>query len=420
MAVLLPLALTACVTGGGTEPKPASLNEGTRGLEGLTWTQIGPDNELVIKTLTAGGGCPEIAVDGVKRTMAPRGEHDQAFPMGVCEAAVTEGDHEAKLGTQSYPIRTGTAQKIVVLGDTGCRIKKTETETVVQDCNDPNHWPFAKIAAAAAAEQPDLVIHLGDYHYREAPCPEGQKGCEGAASGDTWEAWRQDFFEPAKPLLTKAPWIFVRGNHESCKRAGHGWFRYLDPRPWTESCSDQTPPYVAVFGNHILAVVDAADAQNVHPSLLDIPATQDAFLWILTHRPFLTPPPPGWAPELPAELPMHLRGLGKVSAVLAGHRHLLSLNQFRDNRPPELIVGNSGTTLDPVEPGSDKVASSGGPGYQGVAHRDFGYLTMERKGADVWNVVAHDVNGKSVINCQLQGSSGHKTVLNCDASLESH
>ena len=28
-----------------------------------------------------------------------------------------------------------------------------------------------------------------------------------------------------------APWIVVRGNHESCSRAGQGWWRFLDPRP---------------------------------------------------------------------------------------------------------------------------------------------------------------------------------------------
>jgi len=36
---------------------------------------------------------------------------------------------------------------------------------------------------------------------------------------------------PAAPLLAAAPWLLVRGNHESCDRAGQGWWRFLDPRP---------------------------------------------------------------------------------------------------------------------------------------------------------------------------------------------
>ena len=44
-------------------------------------------------------------------------------------------------------------------------------------------WPFPKIAATAAAARPDLVIHVGDYHYREAPCPAERAGCANSPSG---------------------------------------------------------------------------------------------------------------------------------------------------------------------------------------------------------------------------------------------
>src|SRR5438309_1335623 len=78
--------------------------------------------------------------------------------------------------------------------------------TSVQDCNDPMSWPFATIARLAAAKHPDLVIHVGDYHYRESPCPADRLGCAGSPHGDNWAVWQKDLFDPAAPLLAAAPW----------------------------------------------------------------------------------------------------------------------------------------------------------------------------------------------------------------------
>ena len=114
--------------------------------------------------------------------------------------------------------------RVVVIGDTGCRIKGT----AVQDCNDPSKWPFASVASKAAESKPDLVIHVGDYLYREEPCPAGsQASCGGTPAGDTWAAWNADFFTPAKNLLAAAPWAFARGNHRIVRRCSwRGWFYY--------------------------------------------------------------------------------------------------------------------------------------------------------------------------------------------------
>ena len=88
-------------------------------------------------------------------------------------------------------------------------------------------WPFATIAAIIAGHRPDLVVHLGDYYYRESSCPDGEEGCAGSPFGDRWSSWNADFFAPARPLLRSAPWVFVRGNHEGCERGGKGWYRFL-------------------------------------------------------------------------------------------------------------------------------------------------------------------------------------------------
>jgi len=89
-------------------------------------------------------------------------------------------------------------------------------------CDDPAAWPFARVAMTAAGFAPDLVIHVGDYHYRETPCAD-RAGCANSPHGDTWRAWQADFFDPAEGLLASAPWIMLRGNHEDCLRAGAGW-----------------------------------------------------------------------------------------------------------------------------------------------------------------------------------------------------
>ena len=127
-------------------------------------------------------------------------------------------------------------KSIAAFGDTGCRLKSAKTAAKeddingadargkFQDCNDPALWPFAQVAQSVADAKPDLVIHVGDYLYRESACPAGDAGCARSPYGDDWPTWKADFFAPAAPALRAAPWIVVRGNHEICRRAGAGLF----------------------------------------------------------------------------------------------------------------------------------------------------------------------------------------------------
>ena len=85
-----------------------------------------------------------------------------------------------------------------MIGDSGCRIKVSDN--VFQNCNDAATWPFATVAATAAAAAPDLVIHVGDYHYRENACPPGNVGCAGSPWGYGWDSWEADLFAPAAKL----------------------------------------------------------------------------------------------------------------------------------------------------------------------------------------------------------------------------
>src|SRR6516165_4212442 len=70
----------------------------------------------------------------------------------------------------------------------------------------------------AAGFEPDLVLHVGDYQYRENKCPVDIAGCVDAGWGYGWDTWDADLFTPGAALLAAAPWIMVRGNHEECAR----------------------------------------------------------------------------------------------------------------------------------------------------------------------------------------------------------
>jgi phosphodiesterase/alkaline phosphatase D-like protein len=78
-----------------------------------------------------------------------------------------------------------------VIGDTGCRLKLADN--YFQSCSDSEKWAFRSMVEAAAKTKPDLVIHVGDYHYRENACPEGNKDCAGSPWGYGWDTWKADF-----------------------------------------------------------------------------------------------------------------------------------------------------------------------------------------------------------------------------------
>ncbi|MGZ3657083.1 MAG: metallophosphoesterase [Bdellovibrionota bacterium] len=394
---LLPFLFLAACAAPKINPKP--------NVE-FAWTALGAGGKAIVRAVVS-GSCPNLVADGREIPMTERLAPEEDFPLPVCEAEAPPGARALTVGGKSAPAITSAFRRILFLGDTGCRIKKgKDGKTTAQACNDPEQWPFARIAAAAASWKPDLVIHVGDYHYRESDCPPGNAACAGSITGDRWPSWRQDFFAPGAPLLAAAPWIFIRGNHEVCKRAGHGWFLLLDPRPLPAACTDTSPAYRIPVEHHLLAVIDSSVDKNIVPSLADVPAsTKEAFTWLLLHRPFLTPGADDEA-KSPAHLTKELSAPGAISAVFSGHRHILSLNQFSDSRPPELITGNGGDALESLE-------KKRGMGIKSAQFRDFGFLTLEKKENGAWVMQEHDRNGAVVKICELKEIAGRKTELRC-------
>ena len=287
-----PAGSTPAVPSLSTNPAAAGTNIGAATFT----TQLASANASLV---TSGGlvaraivqpdangnaSCPKIRISGVESAMtvrapavtsvASRGDFYGSarlvdFPVLTCEAALPANTKSASINGQPLKVLPTTAavNRVVVVGDTGCRVKgptafvqaadgTTSGGDRLQDCSSEAAWPYAKLSRVAASFNPDLIVHNGDMHYREG-FPEGVEkafgGSANAASGGSqqdnaaikakfaaagisdsvsygWRAWEEDFFKAAGPLLGAAPWAMTRGNHELCDRAAQGWFRFLDTR----------------------------------------------------------------------------------------------------------------------------------------------------------------------------------------------
>ncbi len=377
------------------------------------WVEFAADSSLSVRQIVdRGAACPRSTVDGAAVAMARRGIADDKFPIEVCEAIAPLATARLAVGDRALPVVPAAARRVVVLGDTGCRL----AGRAVQDCNDPVAWPFATIARRAAARKPDLVIHVGDYYYRENTCPAGRAGCAGSPYGDNWPVWQAEFFDPAAPLLAAAPWVMVRGNHESCRRGGRGWFRLLDPRPLAGDCADMTEPYRVSAGGLNLLMFDSADADDFKADEKKIAAYAAQFTrllsgapahsWLLTHRPV-------WAQAqgdlggLTTNLTQQasIRGLvpDTLDMVVAGHLHIFAGYEFGPGRPAQLIVGTGGDRLLPLAKTPIVGAEIDGMAIRkGIAFERFGYFVMERAG-DGWDGVFYGVDDAVLARCRVAG-----------------
>ena len=381
------------------------------------WVEVAPGEALSVRIIVMPDtDCPTVSADGASVAMLPRALPDASFPIRVCEARVPEATGRLSIGDVPLPTLPATVKRIVVIGDTGCRIARY----AVQDCDDPKAWPFARIARAAAAQHPDLVIHVGDYFYREAACPPARPGCAGSPYGDNWPAWRADFVDPAAPLLAAAPWVMVRGNHELCARGGQGWFRLLDPYPGRADCVDSTLPYRLSVGGLDLLVFDNADANDIlaPPATVALYAGQLAPLlahapagsWLLLHHPVWALGPPGPLAGLSTNQTMQaaIRGLvpPSLDLVLSGHVHAFISYDFGAERPAQLIVGTGGDNLQiRVQTEIAGAELDGMTVHDGIALARFGYLVLDRDPQGGWAGVLYTPDDTILARCKIAGRS---------------
>lgn len=385
------------------------------------WVELAPGGMLSVRAVVApDAACPSVSADGAPVAMQSRAVPAAAFPVRVCEARVPQATTRLSIGNAPLPTVPPTVNRIVVIGDTGCRIARY----AVQDCDNPTAWPFPRVAKAAATKHPDLVIHVGDYYYRETACPAGRPGCAGSPHGDNWPAWKADFFDPAAPLLAVAPWVMVRGNHELCKRGGQGWFRLLDPHPEPypsrPDCTDTTPPYRVSVGGLGLLLFDDADADDfpARPEKVAFYAGQLAPLleqapagaWLLLHRPVWALGPPGIPAPFSTNQTMQaaIRGLvpPALDLVLSGHVHDFLSYDFGPERPAQLIVGTGGDNLQDL--GHVPIAGAELDGMtvrDGIALERFAYLVLDRNPAGGWDGALYAPDDTILARCRVAGRS---------------
>jgi hypothetical protein len=193
---------------------------------------------------------------------------------------------------------------------------------------------------------------LGDFIYREAEC-KYQDRCGGSPYGQNSATWEADFFSPANPLLETVPWIFARGNHESCQREWRGWYLFLDPHSltnnsWTVCASNQerSNPFQILLDGLDLLVMDTADEADLTDYQTTLNKhTGSSPAWFITHRPFWGIG--GGFNSKPQGGVIHSVQNANIRFLVSGHTHLFEMIQFVNNYvSPQMIAGGGATGLD--------------------------------------------------------------------------
>jgi hypothetical protein len=416
------------------------------------------DGGAIARVVNPAATCPVMRVDGHDVAMTvrfaaatvplratastPENSKPSAFPVTVCEAMLPSGAKRAAVDGVKLPVPKRDVRRIVVIGDTGCRLKASDK--AYQPCNDPAQYPFARIAASAAKWRPDLIVHVGDYQYRENPCPASETGCTGSPWGYGWDTWRADFFGPGAPLLAAAPIAPARGNHETCNRAGQGWWRLLDGRPRmagrdcddpaNDQAGDWSEPYAVPLGHGAqLVLLDLAAASGkalasddwrrpafeVSYQSLAALAAKMHYTFAVDHHPILgfaataksgvatlSPGNPAIQSVFGAHGPRQLPP--GVAVLLSGHYHAWEQVSFTGDQPSQFITGFSGTLEDIVPlpehlpPGAEPAPGAAVASFASWID-GFGYMTLERTDAHAWRALVHGVDGRVVNRCTITG-----------------
>lgn len=407
---------------------------------------------------------------------------DTDFPVTVCEAVMspnTAYSHQQD-GISLAAVKPDP-HNVQVYGDSGCKVSDCGVAGVSSD--------FEALANLGATQPRDLILHMGDYNYRGtsghfAKSPSGSdiyaydagdiphpvpsctyndtyysQNSSNSPKPDSWQYWKADFFAAAKTLLPTAPWVFARGNHELCSRAGTGWFYFLGPGSSLANsgvsqmqCPDQgdfnnpppnvaqqiemIPPYMLEMDNLQLWVMDSANACDTYHSnpltaeylqqyeQLAAQTVNNKPTWLVSHRPIWGYQDGGsinnmlqtaLADSAAAKLP------AAVKLSLAGHMHIYESLTFFDHagettaRPPQIIIGNSGVALGGA-PGPGTAPTIDGQTTKYSAAQDFGYLQMQLQSNGDWRGQVSDQAGAAIVHCDSRNPVAGNAICGCDPS----
>jgi predicted phosphodiesterase len=420
---------------------PVMLPEASLAETHAAWVQlVGPGRDASIRVITDGAPCPTLKADGADLPMQVRAKPGPlfkpgtdvppaSFPVRVCEVTAPPGKASILLDGKALPLPPADIRRVVVFGDTGCRINKKKKK--MQDCN--YEWPYQNLARHAAAAHPDLVIHVGDYLYRES-CDADTTDCSKTPTGYGWEEWQDDFFTPSTPLFAAAPRIMVRGNHEICTRAGEGWFRFLDHAGPADECTPMSRFFVVALGDLGFIVMDSgqiakenagdddddddddgdtADTANQDDTVdtlrrdyADVSHLIPSPAWLLTHAPFNAVKLDKKTEDNQIVNTIQQQAIGDllskdVEMIVSGHVHMFEALSFADanpSRPPQLVVGTGGVKLAKKPKKPEDV--DGIPVSDALILKDFAYIVWDREGTN-WKGELFDADGAQIASCKL-------------------
>ncbi len=122
------------------------------------WVQFNCEGGLSLRIITKESVPPQVLIDQEWLTLKLRSPAQEPyFPIWVWEISLPSNAQTITIEKTVFSIPNLSLKKIAFLGDTGCRPD--------QPC-DPEHWPLETVVGKIAAENPELIIHLGDYIYR--------------------------------------------------------------------------------------------------------------------------------------------------------------------------------------------------------------------------------------------------------------
>ncbi len=206
--------------------------------------------------------------------------------------------------------------------------------------------------------------------------------------------------------MAKAPWVFVRGNHEDCLRGGYGWNYYFgDGR---KACEVVYDPSVVRLAGLTVINVDSAHADDKYAvvpvnekwkSIAETVASRVAGtvgpVLLMTHvAPYFVCPrscDKGGIADIGGvrAIGEALRGTGRRTILLAGHLHPFQTLDEAGGLS-QVIVGNGGADLDQFPVGTSP------PTVTGFS------LTDWRRTGEKWQTIV--ANGNVAGRAQLWGS----------------
>ncbi|MFM2438345.1 MAG: hypothetical protein RLZ55_1164 [Actinomycetota bacterium] len=418
VAVTALLSAAGCTTDTNSATPATAAQPGTGG-SNYAWVQLIDGGRVSVRAVSSNTTCPTITVNGKASTMPVRAAAGgAAFPVVVCEQVLTSPAASINVGGFTLPVPLAKGAKldsVAIVGDSGCRL---EPPKPMQDCNSTATWPAPPVSGEIAQLAPELIIHTGDYYYRMVQCPQADLAkCGGSPYGPTWATMEADFFRPYRSSLGTAPWIFMRGNHETCQMAGDAFLRLFAAGAYTPgSCDNFLPPYAVDAGDQRFVVFDDSDAKDDKvdanqvstytpqmKSALSLAASGPSpTSFLLLHRPIWLEQPAGKGTQT-INLTMQAVAtavgdtLPGVEMVVSGHIHGLGYFSFA-HRPTQVISGGGGAAKMSKDADYAGTTIAGATVVQGQLASDFGYTVLNRK-ATGWAVDFETVGGGMALRC---------------------